>query len=101
MGDAHPTATPPLSPPPRALPRTGYIVWRGNLDKNGVIEIDGNASVPGSIDSGLPGVPVTVDLDTKNFAMVEYPSSSNGYRRMRIRSRNKVQSIILKWQLAD
>jgi phage anti-repressor protein len=57
--------------------------------------------MPGSIDTGLPGVPVTIDLDTKNFAMVEFPSSSNGYRRMRIRSRNKVQSIILKWQLAD
>jgi hypothetical protein len=100
-GDAHPTVTPPTRPPARAIPHAGYIVWRGNLDKNAVIQIDGNAAMPGSIDTGLPGVPVTIDLDTKNFAMVEFPSSSNGYRRMRIRSRNKVQSIILKWQLAD
>ena len=101
FGDTHAAVTPPTPPPTRAVPHTGYIVWRGNLDKNGVVEIDGNASMPGSIETGLPGVPVTIDLDTKNFAIVEYPSSSNGYRRIRIRSRNKVQSIILKWQLAD
>jgi hypothetical protein len=94
-------AQPAPAPAVQRIPRAGYIVWRGTLEKNGVIEFDGNGCTPGSIDSGLPGVPITVDLDTKNFAMVEYPSSSNGFRRMRIRSRNKVQTIILKWKLTD
>jgi len=85
---------------PRPMAQSGYIVWNGAVQKNGIIEIDGDTSTPGNIQSGLPGVPVTIDLDTKNYALVEYPSASNGYRRMKIRSRNKESSIILKWQLA-
>ncbi len=101
---AAPPPPPAPSPEPTSAPRpmaqSGYIVWNGVVQKNGIIEIDGDTSTPGNIQSGLPGVPVTIDLDTKNYALVEYPSASSGYRRMKIRSRNKESSIILKWQLA-
>ncbi|MGA2963546.1 MAG: hypothetical protein ABSD96_17860 [Candidatus Korobacteraceae bacterium] len=81
--------------------KSGFIVWKGSVEKDGIIEIDGDTCTPGSIQSGLPGVPVTVNLDTKNYAMVEFPSAANGYRRMKIRSRSKKESIILNWQLAN
>ena len=46
-------------------------------------------------------MPVTINFDTKNYAMVEFPSASNGYKRMKIRSRSRKESIILNWQLAN
>ncbi len=83
------------------LQSAGIIVWKGLVEKDGIIEIDGDKCDPGSIQAGLPGVPVTINLDTKNYAMVEFPSASNGYKRMKIRSRSRKESIILNWQLAD
>lgn len=87
--------------PGTKISKSGFIVWKGSIEKDGIIEIDGDTCTPGSIQAGLPGVPVTVNLDTKNYAMVEFPSAANGYRRMKIRSRSKKESIILNWQLAN
>jgi hypothetical protein len=83
------------------LQSAGIIVWKGLVEKDGIIEIDGDKCDPGSIQAGLPGVPVTINFDTKNYAMVEFPSASNGYKRMKIRSRSRKESIILNWQLAN
>jgi hypothetical protein len=83
------------------LQSAGIILWKGLVEKDGIIEIDGDKCDPGSIQAGLPGVPVTINLDTKNYAMVEFPSASNGYKRMKIRSRSRKESIILNWQLAN
>jgi hypothetical protein len=49
-------------PAPRAYtgPRSGRIIWTGELGKGGVIEIDGNRAGIGSISGGLPGVPIAV-----------------------------------------
>lgn len=97
----HPQVPSKPAPAVSAVPSSGFIVWKGAVEKGGVIEFNGNVASPGSIQTGLPGVPVQIDLYTKNFALVEFPSASNNYRRMRIRSKNKVDSIIIKWQRAQ
>jgi|GEM_PF-5059741 len=94
------TVPPPVTPNPMTVPQTGFIVWKGQVDKNGTIEIDSENASPGSINAGLPGVPVTIDLDTKNYALVEYPSATNGWKHLKIRSRNRKDAIIIKWQVA-
>jgi hypothetical protein len=86
------TVRPPVAaatpPPPVARayegPKSGVINWSGRIEKEGTITLDGK----------LPGVPVMIDIDSKEFAIVEAPSPANAWNRVVIRSRNKRHTVI-------
>ncbi len=80
-------------------PTSGFIVWKGIVDKRGEISFDGSHVSTGVVEGGLPGVRVVINLDTKNYALVEYPSESNGWKHFKIRSKRKAEAIIIPWQI--
>jgi len=90
MPAPQPAIRPPAVIPPKRYegPRLGTTTWSGQIEKGGVVTIDGK----------LPGVPVMIDLDTKEFAVVEAPSPANGWNRMVIRSKNRRHTVIsIQW----
>jgi hypothetical protein len=79
----------PATPPPPVIkpyagPKSGVINWSGRIEKEGTVTLDGK----------LPGVPVMIDIDTREFAIVEAPSPANGWNRVVIRSKNKRHTVI-------
>src|SRR5260370_633119 len=95
--DSNIIVTPP-PPPVYSGPTSGVINWSGHLDKNGAVVIEGPTTQSGTVNGSLPGVPVMIDVDTKEFAIAEAPSPSNGWKRLVIRSRRKVHSVVtIRW----
>lgn len=96
---------PPLNPPGVEKPiytgpASGVIIWSGRLEKNGVLEIAGSQSQNGLLNGGLPGVPVMIDLDTREFAIAEAPSPRNNWTRLVIRSKNRRHTVVtIKWSV--
>jgi len=89
-----------VRPPPAVYsgPPSGVINWSGRLAKDGALVIDGNSTQEGVLNGSLPGVPVMIDIDTKEFAIAEAPSPSNGWKRLVIRSRRKTHSVVsIRW----
>jgi curved DNA-binding protein CbpA len=80
-------------------PMSGHIIWRGVVEKRGEITFDGAQASIGTVDGELPGVRVVINLDTKNYALVEYPSERNGWKHFKIRSNHKEEAIIIPWQV--
>jgi hypothetical protein len=102
------TPVPQEAPPPAAQPAqtaysgppAGVILWSGRLDKNGSITISGNSASFGNLTGELPGVPVMIEVDQREFALAETPSPSNGWKRITIRSRSKRHSVVsIKWSI--
>jgi hypothetical protein len=79
------------------------LIWSGQVEKNGVVIIDGPNAIAGILSGDfLPGVPVILDVDTQEFALVEVPGPSNGWKRLTIRSRNKRHTVItVKWTVSQ
>lgn len=82
------------SPSAYTGPSSGTITWSGETNADQVITIEGNHTASGSVQGGLPGVPVQLDLDTREYAVVEAPAPSNGWKRLSIRSKHKRQAVI-------
>ena len=60
--------------------------------------IDGRTAQSGTLNGALPGVPVMIDIDAREFAIAEAPSPGNGWRRLVIRSRRKTHSVVtIRW----
>ncbi len=90
----------PSLPPAYRGPASGVINWSGQIEKNGTVTIDGDQATAGKVNGQLPGVPVMVDVDTREFAFAEVPSPSNGWSRFTIRSKNKKHSVIsITWKV--
>jgi hypothetical protein len=91
-------AGPAPVPTPYTGQRSGTLSWSGTLEKDGVVVIDGNRASAGSVTGELPGVPVEIDLNAKEFGVAEAPSPSNGWKRIAIRSRRKRTAVVtIKW----
>jgi hypothetical protein len=83
-------------------PSSGVIVWSGQLDKNGTVVIEGSLASSGSLNGRLPGVPVSVNLDVREFAIAESPSPGNGWSKVVFRSRNKRHSVVtIEWKVIN
>jgi hypothetical protein len=67
------------------------------VEAQGVITIEGDHASPGSLIGGLPGVPVQIELISKDAAVAEAPAPSNGWKRISIRSRKRQTAIAFKW----
>jgi hypothetical protein len=76
------------------------MLWSGQLEKNGSVTINGNTASFGRLTGELPGVPVMIEVDQREFALAEAPGPSNGWKRMTIRSRSKRHSVVtIKWSI--
>jgi len=93
----------PTAPPAKAVysgPPAGVMLWSGQLEKNGSVTINGNTASFGRLTGELPGVPVMIEVDQREFALAEAPGPSNGWKRMTIRSRSKRHSVVtIKWSI--
>lgn len=102
-----PSETPRSSTPPPAAAHSQYsgatagvILWSGRLDKNESFTIDGSTATSGTLTGALPGVPVMIEIDQREFALAETPSPSNGWKRLTVRSRGKRHSVVtIKWSI--
>jgi hypothetical protein len=93
-----PAATPVK--PAYSGPPAGVVLWSGRLEKDGSVTIDGNSASFGNLTGELPGVPVMIEVDQREFALAETPSSSNGWKRITIRSRTKRHSVVsITWSI--
>jgi hypothetical protein len=98
-----PTTFPPTAPPP-APPKSGYtgpstgtLRWFGTVEADGVVEINADRSAAGTMTGALPGVPVLVQLVSKDVVIIEAPAPANAWRRLRLRSRVKQSALIIQW----
>jgi hypothetical protein len=81
-------------------PPAGVMLWSGQLEKNGSVTINGKTASFGNLTGELPGVPVMIEVDQREFALAESPGPSNGWKRMTIRSRSKRHSVVtIKWSI--
>ncbi|HEY6303627.1 MAG TPA: EsaB/YukD family protein [Terriglobales bacterium] len=88
-------------------PQKGVLIWSGQIEKNGVIVIEGNkivdsqgpslSSLEGDM---LPGVPVQVSIEAKDFAIEEAPGPSNGWNRLSLRSKKGKRGVVkITWMV--
>jgi hypothetical protein len=89
--------------PPKLVydgPTSGTIRWSGSLERNQTLVIDGKQASIGSVDGELPGVPVNVALtDEQRFAITQFPSPANGWKRVSVRATQDSYSVVIKWTL--
>jgi hypothetical protein len=92
---------PPGAPPPKQIPESGVVLWSGNLNRGETLEIDGDRASKGQLNGELPGVPVLIDVDARLVGIEEFPGPRNGWKRLVLRSRNRLHAVItIKWRLA-
>jgi hypothetical protein len=99
-------APPPLIPaPPKATytgPPAGTIIWSGRVDKGETIEINGDRASSGTLHGKLPGVPVSVNLDVREFAVAEAPGPRNNWSKLVFRSRNRRHTVVtVEWKVLN
>ena len=101
-----PTPTPVAPPAPvkpaYSGPRSGLLIWSGQLEREGLMEISGGRASIGTLRGELPGVPVIVEIEPKDVGVAEAPSPQNGWRRLVLRSRNRRLSVVtIKWTVVE
>lgn len=93
-----PGLTPMPPKPTYSGPSSGFVNWSGQLEKGATFTIEGSQATAGSVNGGLPGVPIAIELDAREFAIVEAPAPSNGWKRLTLRSKSKRHSVVsIKW----
>jgi TonB family protein len=95
-----PAAAPQQPLPPRYNgPASGTLTWSGRLQKNTPVVFDGNQASQGSLTGALPGVPVIVEIETKDVGIAEAPGPSNGWKRLSLRSKKDLNSVVvIRWR---
>jgi hypothetical protein len=69
------------------------------MQKNVSVIIEGGSANTGTINGGLPGVPVMVEVQPKDIAVAEAPGPSNGWNRVVLRSKSDRNIVVtLHWQ---
>ena len=96
------TPAPPQVPaltPQQAVPAAGTVMWSGPLQRDRTIVIDGATASAGTLRGALPGVPVIIEVDSKDVGVAEAPSPSNGWKRVVLRSRvNRNTVVNIRWR---
>jgi hypothetical protein len=64
-----PVAAPPPRAPAYAGPRSGRLIWTGDLARRGVVEVDGSQASVGVLAGALPGVPVSIRVSPAQFTL--------------------------------
>ena len=89
----------PIPVPQQAAPAAGTVMWSGPLQRDRTIVIDGATASAGTLRGALPGVPVIIEVDSKDVGVAEAPSPSNGWKRVVLRSRvNRNTVVNIRWR---
>jgi hypothetical protein len=82
-------------------PTSGLLVWSGRLEKNETLAIEGGRASTGSVAGALPGAPVLLDLDLREFEILEMPSPANEWKKLVFRGTGRGHTAIsIRWSLA-
>lgn len=100
-------ARPGISPPPIIAPTvivppvrptgpaSGDIVWSGQFGKNAELVIaTGGVSFGSLVEGALPGRPVRVTITPPFVTMAEFPSPSNNWSKIVLRSQQKAKIVV-------
>lgn len=82
-----------------AIPRSGQIVWSGEVRGTQLITIQGNTADSGTLEGALPGIPCIVQpVDTRHVSIAAAPDPSNNFSRMilRVKGKGRVR-VVLDW----
>jgi hypothetical protein len=72
-----------------AATQFGVFNWPARFERGQVV----------TIEDQLPGIPVTIEVDTREFTVVEAPSAANRWNRISLRSNHRRQDIAeIKWR---
>lgn len=92
-----PSAASPAAPA-REIPSSGVLIWSGTLVKNGTVAIDGSSATSGIIQGELPGVPVMLEVQSRDVGIAEFPGPSNGWKHIVLRSsKNGDLRVTIRW----
>jgi hypothetical protein len=88
----------------RAAPRysgppLGAITWKGKLNKRETLSIQNNTPNVGRISGMLPGVPVDVQVLTKDCMITMNPSQQNGWKSISVETTSKQKTIVIEWRV--
>ena len=93
-----PAAPPAPVKPAYSGPSSGVLIWSGQLQRDGLVEITGSSASSGTLRGELPGAPVIVEVEPKDVGVAEAPSPANGWKRLVLRSRTRRLSVVtIKW----
>lgn len=104
VGSQLPTPVPVRIAPSGQAAKSGSLVWSGQVDKDGLIRIEGAVPTIGTMTGDpLPlGKPIQVSIEPKDFAVAQAPSASNQFNRVVIRSPRKgTFKIVIHWQVVE
>jgi hypothetical protein len=80
----------------------GVLQWTGELGKGEVLFIDGPIASQGVLKGSLPGVPVGIEVDRQEFAVIEAPSAQNHWTRLAVSPLNRSQTKLkILWRAAQ
>jgi hypothetical protein len=72
------------------------------LEKEGSVTINGGVATAGNLQGVLPGVPVSIEVDAKDIALLESPRASNGFKKITLRSHKKRNGpIVIRWKVVS
>lgn len=93
------TVSPPPAVQPPTLNPTGpvvEIVWRGSLEPNAALLVQDGRADSGELSAALPVRPISVEVSPPGtLQIVETPSVSNGWARLRIVNQGRTRSLFL------
>ncbi|MBI3693720.1 MAG: zinc ribbon domain-containing protein [Acidobacteria bacterium] len=85
-------------PAPYQGPSAGTLIWSGQIEKGLLVKIERDQVSVGRLTGELPGVPVSIELQTDAFAVVEGPSPANNWKRLYLRSVKRIRTaVVIKW----
>jgi uncharacterized protein YukE len=104
----NPTTPPAQSVSPATIenrysgPKSGVLVWSGQMNKDESIAIEGAGATKGSPHGDfLSGVPVKIEIQPQSIVVAEHPSAFNGYKRIVIRSKVRRNTVVLiRWAIS-
>lgn len=68
--------------------KSGSLVWTGSLMKNESVTLDGASASVGTLQGGLPGIPVRISIDNeREFMILEPPGPRNNWIKLTVRSK--------------
>jgi hypothetical protein len=83
-----------------SAPAEGSLLWSGDVKQRPMIlVIDRAITNVGTVEGTLPGIPCQIQIDDPDVTISEFPSPSNGYKRIMLRLNKKGRtSITIRWK---
>jgi hypothetical protein len=83
--------------------QSGQIVWQGRLESDRVLTIqDGQFPSTGTLTGGLPGGPITVEVQPQGVSIVQAPGAGNSWQLLVIHTGREPRTrIVINWKRVE